>query len=128
MFMCVKLHVQVLYEYATSTLRVQLYEYSTGTLRVLYGYSTGTLRTLRVLCMYSYDWRVRAAQRPNRVGVPACHGIAWPGSSTGAYWARARTRGSSASVSWRRGRTRGRWALCRESLPITDQSRVSRQA
>ena len=117
--------LQVLYEYnSTST----LHRYSTGALRVLYGYSTGTLRTLRVLCMYSYDWRVRAAQRPNRACVPACHGIAWPGSSTGASWARARTRGSSASVSWRRGRTRGRWALCRESLPITDQSRVSRQA
>ena len=53
MFMCVKLHVQVLYEYATSTLRVQLYEYSTGTLRVLYGYSTGTLRVLYVLYGYS---------------------------------------------------------------------------
>ena len=90
-----------LYEYATSTLRVLYeYEYSTSTstlreysLRVLYEYSTTTIRLARacgteVSCVRS---------------VPACHGIARPGSSSGASWARARTRGSSASVSWCRG-------------------------
>ena len=74
-------------------------------------------RGLQVL----YDRRARAAQRPYRACVPACGGLAWPGASSRASWARARTRGSRASVSWGRGRTGGRWALCRESLPTTEQ-------